>query len=51
MVTNFLYYNLTTAQYNLQGRSMEIGLEMNVQELDTDRRLINSGITHKTSGR
>lgn len=31
---NFFYYNPTLAKYKLQGRSMEIGLEMYVRELD-----------------
>ncbi len=31
---NFLYYNPTTAQYKLQGRSMEIGLKMYVKEFE-----------------
>ncbi len=31
---NFLYYNPALAEYRLQGRSMEIGLDMFVQELE-----------------
>jgi hypothetical protein len=31
---NFFYYNPTRAEYKLQGRSMEIGLEMYVRELE-----------------
>ncbi|MCA1742972.1 MAG: ATP-binding protein [Desulfovibrionales bacterium] len=31
---NFLYYNPTLAEYKLQGRSMEIGLEMYLCEVD-----------------
>jgi len=30
---NFLYYNPTRAEYKMQGRSMEIGLERYVQEI------------------
>jgi len=35
---NFFYYNPTLAEYKLQGRSMEIGLEMYVRELDGFRK-------------
>ncbi|WP_052507368.1 ATP-binding protein [Desulfonatronovibrio magnus] len=31
---NFLYYNPTRGEYRLQGRSMEIGLEMFLREID-----------------
>jgi AAA+ ATPase superfamily predicted ATPase len=35
---NFLYYNPTLAEYKLQGRSMEIGLEMYLCEVDNLRK-------------
>lgn len=35
---NFLYYNPVTAEYKLQGKSMEIGLEMFLREVDAVRR-------------
>jgi len=35
---NFLYYNPTLAEYKLQGRSMEIGLEMYLREVDKLRK-------------
>jgi AAA+ ATPase superfamily predicted ATPase len=35
---NFLYYNPTLAEYKLQGRSMEIGLEMYLREVDGLRK-------------
>lgn len=35
---NFFYYNPTLAEYKLQGRSMEIGLEMYVQLIDGLRK-------------
>jgi len=35
---NFFYYNPTLAEYKLQGRSMEIGLEMYLREVDGLRK-------------